>query len=104
MNENFGFDWNHEMISLHALFLYLFVFFVFVFLQTDLPNSVHAFQTAERIRQKFPDKGISNEKCKHSFLLICHIHILFIKFFNNLNNQRVKTLWRRAVAVYIYDI
>ena len=23
----------------------------------DLPNSVHAFQTAERIREKHPDKG-----------------------------------------------
>lgn len=25
--------------------------------QTDLPNSVHAFQTAERIREAHPDKG-----------------------------------------------
>ena len=23
----------------------------------DLPNIVHAYQTAERLREKFPDKG-----------------------------------------------
>ena len=23
----------------------------------DLPNAVHAYQTAERLREKFPDKG-----------------------------------------------
>lgn len=31
--------------------------------QIDMPNSVHAFQTAERIREVYPDKG--NTK-KHS--------------------------------------
>ena len=24
----------------------------------DLPNVVHAYQTAERLREKFPDKGV----------------------------------------------
>ena len=28
------------------------------FLQIDLPNSVHAFQTAERIREAYPGRGM----------------------------------------------
>lgn len=32
------------------------MFLPLAFLQTDLPNIYHAFQTAERIREKHPDE------------------------------------------------
>lgn len=44
----------------------------FCTLQIDLPNSVHAFQTAERIRELHPDKG--TQELAHSST--CHTHAM----------------------------
>ena len=44
--------------------------FVSLFYQVSVPNIYHAFQTAERIREKHPDKGKTTIDLNHGAAIL----------------------------------